>query len=101
MDKARAVLYHFTNKSEKRPLVYKKEVQRLREFAELMGYPDPDEYIDKSLKKLERSQFDMMMGKIENYEAIIMKDFYHISRNTRACMSNCCVTTMLYHNSFR
>ena len=94
MEEPRAVLYHFTNVSEIRPIVYKKEVKRIRRFAELKGYPDPDEYIDKSLKRLERQQFDLMMEKISSYKAIIMKDFYHLSKNTGACMSN-----LVYLNS--
>jgi hypothetical protein len=94
MGKPRAVIYHFTNVSKIRPIVYKKEVQRIRRFAEQKGYMDPDEYIDKSLKKRERQQFDAMMANIDNYEAIIMKDFYHLSKATGACLSN-----LVYLNS--
>ncbi len=94
MDKPKAALYHFTDVSEKRPIVYIKEVERIKRFAELKGYPDQDIYIDKSLKRLERRQFDLMMNNIGAYEAIIFKDFYHISKTTGACLSQ-----LVYLNS--
>ncbi|BAK46759.1 site-specific recombinase [Clostridium sp. SY8519] len=82
----RAAIYHFTDKSAKRPIVYQKQLTALKEFAESKGFDDVDIYCDKSLRRTEHKEFDRFMSSCSEYEALITKDFYHISRNTQQSM---------------
>ncbi len=84
----KAAIYHFTDKSEKRPVVYKKELQRLRIFAESCGYDDYDEYVDMSLKKKDQSHKQELLSSASEYKCLILRDFYHLRKNTRACMED-------------
>ena len=79
-------IYHFTDKSEKRPIVYKKQIKELEEFAEKIGVNVEKIYCDFSLKVKNRTQFDAFLAESYLYSALITKDFYHLSKNTMACM---------------
>lgn len=80
------VIYHFTDKSEKRPIVYQKQIKELEEFAEKIGVDVEKVYCDFSLKVKDRTQFDAFLEESHLYSALITKDFYHLSKNTMACM---------------
>lgn len=88
INKADAVIYHFTDGSEKRPIVYQKELKRLQDFASVRGYPKADVYVDKTLRKCDQKQLEEVWSKIDLYKCLILKDFYHLRKNTGACMSN-------------
>lgn len=82
----KAAIYHFTDGSEKRPIINEKQLNKLTEFALSLGFDDIEIFCDKSLVRREHFEFDRLMLSIDNYEALIIKDFYHISKNTMQCM---------------
>lgn len=82
-----AAIYHFTDGSEKRPIVNQKQLNMLEQFAISQGFSVGELYCDKSLLKCEQSEFDRFMADIDRYDVLITKDFYHISKNTMKCMS--------------
>ena len=82
----KVAIYHFTNKSEKRPSIYKKEVNKLVEYAKSRGYTDINVFCDKSKKRYERTRFDEFLSSCEQYDLLITKDFYHISKNIGTCI---------------
>lgn len=79
-------IYHFTNGGSKRPIVYEKQLEELRRFAESLDIKVSDTYLDKSLLVEERDEFKRFMASCGQYKALVTKDFYHISKNTSACM---------------
>ena len=83
----RAAIYHFTNKSTLRPKIYKDQLKSLKDFAESVGYEVADVYCDMSLKRSERTEFDRFLTNSHQYDALVTKDFYHISKNTGKCLS--------------
>lgn len=83
----KAAIYHFTDGSKKRPIVNQKQLNILKQYAISQGFSVSDIYCDKSLLKCEQSEFDRLMADIDKYDALITKDFYHISKNTMKCMS--------------
>ena len=82
----RGAIYHFTDKSEKRPVVCQKQLRELEQFAEKIGVDVEKVYCDFSLKKKDRTQFNLLLMDSYQYSALVTKDFYHISKNTAACM---------------
>ena len=82
-----AAIYHFTDGSEKRPIVNQKQLNMLEQFAISQGFSVGEIYCDKSLLKCEQSEFDRFMADIDRYDVLVTKDFYHISKNTMKCMS--------------
>lgn len=80
-------IYHFTNKSELRPIYCEKQIKELHKFAESLNIEVSDTFLDKSLLVEERCEFERFMASCGDYDALVTKDFYHISKNTRACMS--------------
>ena len=83
----KAAIYHFTDGSEKRPIVYETQLKALGEFAESKGFEVADVFCDKSLRRCDRHEFDRLMENCEQYDALIVKDFYHLSKNTHMCMT--------------
>ena len=81
-----AAIYHFTDGSEKRPIVNQKQLNMLEQFAISQGFSVGEIYCDKSLLKCEQSEFDRFMADIDKYDVLVTKDFYHISKNTMKCM---------------
>ena len=86
MNEGKAAIYHFTDHSDERPYVYRKQLDELKEYAFSLGYGDPDIYCDFSIKKFERKQFEIFLSECTWYRALIIKDFYHIAKNTGTCM---------------
>jgi hypothetical protein len=84
----RAAIYHFTDGSEIRPKVYLKELERIKTFASGLGHPNADVYVDKSLRKCDQVKLGELMGNIDSYEVLILKDFYHLRKNTGAFISD-------------
>ena len=82
----KAAIYHFTDGSKKRPIVNEKQLKRLTEFAASLGYTEFEIFCDKSLLKSEHTEFDRFMSSSDQFDALITKDFYHISSNTMTCM---------------
>ena len=88
MNEKRAAIYHFTDGGNIRPIVYQKELDRIKQFATDIGYPNTKVYLDKSLKKKEQLQLQELLQDISVYQAMIMKDFYHLRKNTGAFMND-------------
>lgn len=82
----KAVIYHFTDGSEKRPVIYETQIKALGEFATSKGFDIADVFCDKSLRRCDRKEFDRLTENCEQYDALIVKDFYHLSKNTKKCM---------------
>ena len=82
----KVAIYHFTNGSEKRPSINKKQMIILREFASTYGTIEK-EYLDKSSKKCEQEEKQTLIEEIINYDVLVTKDFYHISLNTGSCIN--------------
>lgn len=87
MGERRAAVYHFTNGSQIRPIVYQKELKRLEEFAHNSGFKDVEVFVDKTLRKCNQIQLERLMDNVYTYDALILKDFYHLRKNTEICMS--------------
>ena len=88
MKEHKAAIYHFTDGGNIRPIVYQKELDRIKQFAADIGYSDAEVYLDKSLKKKEQVQLQNLLQDISNYNALILKDFYHLRKNTGAFMDD-------------
>lgn len=81
----KGVIYHFTDGSTKRPIVYQKQLKELEAFAESQGIEVVKTFVDFSLKKCEAPQLKAMMEEIEQYDVLILKDFYHLNKRTITC----------------
>lgn len=82
----KAALYHFTDESKRRPKIYKEQLEVLKRYAESLGLEVVDIYCDMSIKRYERTEFDRFLKNANHYEALVTKDFYHISKNTGKCL---------------
>lgn len=87
MREGKAAVYHFTDGSQIRPVVYQKELERLKVFAHNAGYGEVDVFVDKTLRKSDQIQLERLMENVQAYKALILKDFYHLRKNTGICMS--------------
>lgn len=86
MSESKAAIYHFTSGGNIRPIVYEKEINRIKKFALGLGFSKSDLYLDKSLRKVDQAQLKNLLQNADKYQAIVMKDFYHLSSNTGAFM---------------
>lgn len=77
-------IYHFSN-SNKRPIVNQKQMDLLQDFAASMGEVEKI-YLDFTLKQSEQIQRQQMIEEISAYDILVMKDFYHLARNTGVCI---------------
>ena len=80
-------IYHFTDRSENRPIVYQKQVNRLVEFGKKYG-EIKDIFVDKSLRLSEQINKKQLFTNIGSYDVLVTKDFYHINVHTGACIGN-------------
>ena len=80
-------LYHFTDKSEKRPIIYQKQIEELKQYAASVGLNIDDDgiYVDKTLLKCDHVEFQRFLSHCEEYSHLVTKDFYHIAKNTNEC----------------
>ncbi len=85
-DIKKAAIYHFTDHSDERPKIYQDQLMRLMEFAESKGFVVSEIFCDKSLLRCERPEFDRLLTESDQFDAIFVKDFYHISKNTMKCI---------------
>lgn len=81
-----AAIYHFTNESKHRPKVYKDQLQALKYFANAHEWNVSEIFCDFSLNKSEHPEFDRFLAEADKYDVLVVKDFYHISKNTMECM---------------
>lgn len=79
-------IYHFTNAENlRRPIVNEKQMAILNDFASQYG-DIKQVYLDGTLKQCNQDKKKQMIKEIANYDILIMKDFYHLSRNTGVCI---------------
>lgn len=83
----RAAIYHFTDESGKRPKIYRDQLDALKNYASSMGFNAADIYCDMSPKRCERIEFNKFLENCDQYNALITKDYYHISKNTLTAIS--------------
>lgn len=83
----KTAIYHFTDVSEKRPKIYQKQLNKLTEFSTSLGFDEFEIFCDKSLLRSEHPEFDRFMLCADQFDALITKDFFHISKNTKKCIS--------------
>lgn len=81
----KAAIYHFTDVSDKRPETYKKQLRELESFASSLGFDDADVFCDMSLNVSEHTEWDRFIMNKSDYEVLIIKSFYHLSKNTGRC----------------
>ncbi len=82
----KGAIYHFTDGSTQKPIVYQKQVTKLEQFAQKAGVDVEKTYVDFSLKKSEQPEFNAFLMDSHLYSALVVKDFYHINKNTSMCM---------------
>ena len=82
----KAAIYHYTDKSKQRPKIYRDQLEALNAYATSVGLDVADIYCDMSLKRSERTEFDRFLANSNQYDALVTKDFHHISKNTMQCM---------------
>lgn len=83
----KAAIYHFTDGSKKRPKIYKDQLNILQNFANSKGFLVTEIFCDKSLLRSKHPEFDRFMTSVDEFDALITKDLYHISKNTGKCMA--------------
>lgn len=81
----KAAIYHFTDRSEKRPKVYKNQIKILKTFAAYKDLSVEAIFCDTSRLRYEREEFDRFIANADQYEALLVKDLYHINMNTKEC----------------
>lgn len=84
--KGKAAIYHFTDKSSKRPKIYQDQLATLKRYAASIGFNDADIFCDMSLRRCDRTEFDRFLSSAKQYDVLVTKDFYHISKNTGKCI---------------
>ena len=77
-------IYHFSNANQ-RPIVNQKQMDLLQDFASSIGEVEKI-YLDFTLKQSEQIQRQQMIEEISAYDILVMKDFYHLARNTGVCI---------------
>lgn len=85
--KPKAAIYHFTDKSQQHPKVYKDQLKALESYAASLGFEVADVFCDMSLKVCEQTEYKRFINCCDQYDALITKDFYHISKNTGKFMT--------------
>lgn len=86
MTAKKAAIYHFTDKSTKRPKIYRDQLLALTDYAVSMDFEVTDIFCDFSLKRYERTEFDRFLSCSDQYDVLVIKDFYHLSKNTGKCI---------------
>ena len=86
MDKLKAAIYHFTGGENKRPAVYENRIEKLKEYAISQGFEVKEVFFDKSGLMKDRTAFRELLLRCEEFDVVVVNDFFHISRNTMRCM---------------
>ena len=82
----KATIYHFTNESKINPRIYSLQIEKIRDFAASLGFEVDEVFCDMSIRKCDRYNFERLMKRAEDFDAIFIKDFYHLAKNTGACV---------------
>ncbi|WP_302668999.1 recombinase family protein [Eubacterium sp. AF15-50] len=79
-----AAIYHFTTSTIDS---CKAQIDLLKDFCISKGFTVAEIFCDTSLKRCERSEFDRFLSCCQQFDVLILKDFYHICKNTMKCIS--------------
>jgi hypothetical protein len=82
----KAAIYHFTDGKGRRPSICQGDLCALSAYAHQLGYTEADVYCDTTSRKTGRTEFDRLLEHTDDYDALVVKDFYHISRHTEVCV---------------
>ncbi|MBR3241355.1 MAG: recombinase family protein [Parasporobacterium sp.] len=85
--KKKAAIYHFTDGSEKRPIICEKQLKALEDYAISKGFDVTGVFVDKSLRRCDRQEFNRLLDCCDQFNALVTKDFYHLSKNTMQSMA--------------
>lgn len=78
-DKKNVAIYLITNKSDQRPIIYERELDKIYEFASQQKCWDvPYVYLDKSLKKSEHSAYERFKEHVKKFDVLLLLDFYQL-----------------------
>lgn len=80
----KTAVYHFTNSDG---IKYQKLIDEFNDFAQANNLTISEFYIDKSGLVYQQCEFDRFLSTCEQFDALIVKDFYHLCRNTMKCLS--------------
>lgn len=81
----KTAIYHFTDVSAKKPKIYTDQIKALEIFAGSIGLSIASIYCDKTLRRCDQTEFDRFIADADQYDALVVKDLYHISKNTKQC----------------
>lgn len=76
----KAAIYHYTDGSTRRPKIYIDQLNRLEEYAKAHNLTVMEIFCDKSIKRSERFEFDRFLSCASQFDVLIVKDFFHISK---------------------
>ena len=82
----KAAIYHFTDRSGLRPVIYRKQLCLLESYATSLGLTVSGIYYDKQLNRNTHTEFDRFMQSCVQYDALVTTDLYHVSKNTGKCI---------------
>lgn len=71
-------IYHITNQAKERPRIYTKCIDGLYEVSQLKGWGTPFLFQDFSLLKSEQIKYQEFKKHIDEYDILVVTDFYHI-----------------------
>lgn len=79
VDKKKVAIYLVTNKSDQRPIIYERELDKVYEFASQQKCWDvPYVYLDKTLKKSEHSAYERFKEQVNKFDILLLLDFYQL-----------------------
>lgn len=79
MNPQKAAIYHFSDTSGKRPIIYEKEIDALKAFAERQGLEVSEVFFDTSLERGKRKEFDRFLASSDSFDALVTK----VNRDTK------------------
>ncbi|MCR5704781.1 MAG: recombinase family protein [Eubacterium sp.] len=80
----KTAVYHFTNSDG---IKYQKLIDEFNEFAQANNLTISEFFIDKNGLVYQQSEFDRFLSTCEQFDTLIVKDFYHLCKNTMKCLS--------------
>ena len=72
-------IYHFTNHSEIRPIVFEKEIDKMYTYVSRQKCWDtPYVYIDYEIKKSMHEKYNCFRRNVREYDVLLVTDYFHI-----------------------
>ncbi len=80
----KTAVYHFTNSDGIR---YQKIIDEFKEYAKTKDLSIDEFFIDKTTLEYQHVEFNRFLSTSEQFDVLIVKDFYHICKKTLKCLS--------------